>query len=120
MSSPWVMAPFGHSGSHAPQLMHSSVMTVAMASPVRFRPERARRTRAPTAGKARSIYGERPGRGDTGGAFLGRPATGRALVRSRLGRGDAAVDRADAGAGRGVVRALALGALGRVDDVDVV
>jgi hypothetical protein len=30
MSSPWLMAPLGHSGSQAPQLMHSSVMVVAM------------------------------------------------------------------------------------------
>src|SRR3990170_2684003 len=30
MSSPWLMAPLGHSGSHAPQLMHSSVMMVAI------------------------------------------------------------------------------------------
>src|SRR5262249_46914902 len=28
MSSPSLMASFGHSGSQAPQLMHSSVMTV--------------------------------------------------------------------------------------------
>src|SRR4051812_33672583 len=30
MSSPWLMAWFGHSGSQAPQLMHSSVIVVAM------------------------------------------------------------------------------------------
>jgi hypothetical protein len=30
MSSPCVMAVFGHSGSHAPQLMHSSVIFRAM------------------------------------------------------------------------------------------
>src|SRR6266496_1307102 len=30
MSSPWLMAPFGHSGSQAPQLMHSSVIVVAI------------------------------------------------------------------------------------------
>src|SRR3954464_3836296 len=30
MSSPWLMAWLGHSGSQAPQLMHSSVMMVAM------------------------------------------------------------------------------------------
>src|SRR3990172_901566 len=30
MSSPWPMAPLGHSGSHAPQLMHSSVIVVAI------------------------------------------------------------------------------------------
>jgi hypothetical protein len=30
MSSPSEIASFGHSGSHAPQLMHSSVMVVAM------------------------------------------------------------------------------------------
>src|SRR5512143_3838442 len=30
MSSPCEMAPFGHSGSQAPQLMHSSVMKVAI------------------------------------------------------------------------------------------
>jgi hypothetical protein len=35
MSSPWLMAWFGHSGSQAPQLMHSSVMMVATSSPVR-------------------------------------------------------------------------------------
>ncbi len=29
MSSPWLMAWLGHSGSQAPQLMHSSVMMVA-------------------------------------------------------------------------------------------
>src|SRR3954447_20698252 len=29
MSSPWLMAWFGHSGSQAPQLMHSSVIIVA-------------------------------------------------------------------------------------------
>jgi hypothetical protein len=29
-SSPAVIAWFGHSGSHAPQLMHSSVITKAM------------------------------------------------------------------------------------------
>src|SRR5512143_379950 len=31
MSSPWLMAPLGHSGSQAPQLMHSSVIVVAIA-----------------------------------------------------------------------------------------
>src|SRR5256885_14386924 len=34
MSSPWLMAPFGHSGSQAPQLMHSSVIIVAMSDRV--------------------------------------------------------------------------------------
>src|SRR5437899_9001490 len=33
MSSPCLMASFGHSGSQAPQLMHSSVMMVATRSP---------------------------------------------------------------------------------------
>src|SRR5438105_4522496 len=42
MSSPWLIAWLGHSGSHAPQLMHSSVMMVAMPAaalpfPSRFR-----------------------------------------------------------------------------------
>jgi hypothetical protein len=35
MSSPSEMASFGHSGSHAPQLMHSSVVIVAI---LRLRP----------------------------------------------------------------------------------
>src|SRR5512147_3247559 len=30
MGSAWLMALFGHSGSHAPQLMQSSVMVVAI------------------------------------------------------------------------------------------
>src|SRR5690606_10882285 len=30
ISSPWEIAPFGHSGSQAPQLMHSSVIIVAI------------------------------------------------------------------------------------------
>src|SRR5512142_2879681 len=30
MSSPLMMAPLGHSASHAPQLMHSSVIVVAI------------------------------------------------------------------------------------------
>src|SRR5438309_5840258 len=30
MSSPWLIASFGHSGSHAPQLMHSTVIVVDM------------------------------------------------------------------------------------------
>src|SRR2546428_3423871 len=32
MSSPWLMAWFGHSGSQAPQLMHSTVIIVDMAA----------------------------------------------------------------------------------------
>src|SRR5512142_453149 len=36
MSSPCEMAPFGHSGSHAPQLMHSSVMKVAIRFSCRY------------------------------------------------------------------------------------
>src|SRR5213594_3082699 len=32
MSSPWLMAWFGHSGSQAPQLMHSTVIRVDMAA----------------------------------------------------------------------------------------
>jgi hypothetical protein len=32
--SPWTIAWFGHSGSHAPQLMHSSVILFAMSSPL--------------------------------------------------------------------------------------
>src|SRR2546425_1904518 len=35
MSSPCAMASLGHSGSQAPQLMHSSVMMVATRSPCR-------------------------------------------------------------------------------------
>src|SRR5438309_8208078 len=37
MSSPCAMASLGHSGSQAPQLMHSSVMMVATRSPCRRR-----------------------------------------------------------------------------------
>src|SRR5438132_7462470 len=34
MSSPWLVAWLGHSGSHAPQLMHSSVMMVAISGKI--------------------------------------------------------------------------------------
>src|SRR5512137_351864 len=66
MSSPWVIAPFGHSGSHAPQLMQSSVMMVAigLVSPGDF-PNRSGDEGYPTgsgtrqgAGGRRMRYGE--------------------------------------------------------------
>src|SRR5262249_36345449 len=51
MSSPSLIASFGHSGSQAPQLMHSSVMTVDIRSPhLRYRgprPKSSRRTHTP-------------------------------------------------------------------------
>src|SRR5215468_7105085 len=43
MSSPSLIASFGHSGSQAPQLMHSSVMTVDISGLAPYARERAKR-----------------------------------------------------------------------------
>src|SRR5512138_358254 len=106
MSSPCEMAAFGHSGSHAPQLMHSSVMKVA----IRFscRDVRDAGQHTTTDAPARCTREGRP-ENSFGCASVPRPL-----------RGDAAVDRADRGARRRVVLALALRALRAVDDVDLV
>src|SRR5512133_2368192 len=105
MSSPCEMAPFGHSGSQAPQLMHSSVMKVAI------------RLSSNQRNAGQHTTSNAPARG-TGGA------SGEQLRRSGCSaialRGDAAVDRAHGGARGRVVLALALRALRRIDHVDLV
>src|SRR2546421_2174536 len=64
MSSPWLIAWFGHSGSHAPQLMHSTVMMVDMAA-VSYLRARYRR--------ARSLPRGQEGRLEIREGLLGRP-----------------------------------------------
>src|SRR2546423_12492945 len=54
MSSPWLIAWFGHSGSHAPQLMHSTVIMVDMAA-VSYLQAGYRRARSLPRGQERSL-----------------------------------------------------------------
>src|SRR5438445_1932731 len=54
MSSPWLIAWFGHSGSHAPQLMHSTVIIVDMAA-LSYLQARYRRTRSLPRGQEGSL-----------------------------------------------------------------
>src|SRR5688572_8911856 len=70
------MASFGHSGSHAPQLMHSSVMWVAMGLPV-----------------CRASLGKRP-RGSSKAACVGAGRAGAGLTDEF---GDPAAERGERG-----------------------